>query len=134
MKVVILAGGFGTRISEYTKSIPKPMIKVLGKPILLRIMDHYLKFGHKDFYIATGFKSKVIENYFKNFKNSKYNINIINTGLKTMTGGRLKKLKKYLNETFLMTYGDGLSNIKLVDLVIKYKNIYGMYKHFKVKT
>jgi glucose-1-phosphate cytidylyltransferase len=117
MKVVILAGGFGTRISEYTKSIPKPMIKVLGKPILLRIMDHYLKFGHKDFYIATGFKSKVIENYFKNFKNSKYNINIINTGLKTMTGGRLKKLKKYLNETFLMTYGDGLSNININNLV-----------------
>jgi glucose-1-phosphate cytidylyltransferase len=117
MKVVILAGGFGTRISEYTKSIPKPMIKVLGKPILLRIMDHYLKFGHKDFYIATGFKSKIIENYFKNFKNSNYNINIINTGLKTMTGGRLKKLKKYLNETFLMTYGDGLSNININNLV-----------------
>ena len=117
MKVVILAGGFGTRISEYTKSIPKPMIKVLGRPILLRIMDHYLKFGHKDFYIATGFKSKIIENYFKNFKNPKYNINIINTGLKTMTGGRLKKLKKYLNETFLMTYGDGLSNININNLV-----------------
>ena len=62
MKVVILAGGMGSRISEYTKSIPKPMIKVLGKPIITRIMDHYASYGHKDFYIATGYKSKIIEN------------------------------------------------------------------------
>ena len=117
MKVVILAGGLGTRISEYTKSIPKPMIKVMGKPILLRIMDHYAKYGHKEFYIATGFKSKIIENYFRNLKNKKYQINLINTGKNTMTGGRLKKIKKYLNETFLMTYGDGLSNVNINDLI-----------------
>ena len=71
MKVVILAGGLGTRISEYTKSIPKPMIKILGKPILMRIMDHYAKYGHKEFYIATGYKSKVIKNYFKLMKKKK---------------------------------------------------------------
>ena len=117
MKVVILAGGLGTGISEYTKSIPKPMIKVMGKPILLRIMDHYAKYGHKEFYIATGFKSKIIENYFRNLKNKKYQINLINTGKNTMTGGRLKKIKKYLNETFLMTYGDGLSNVNINDLI-----------------
>ena len=65
MKVVILAGGLGTRISEYTKVIPKPMIKICGKPILHRIIDHYIKYGHKDFYIAIGYKGKVIKEYFK---------------------------------------------------------------------
>ena len=77
MKVVILAGGMGTRISEYTKSVPKPMIKVSGKPILTRIMDHYVRYGHNDFYIATGYKSKIIKSYFKLKKNKKYNVNII---------------------------------------------------------
>ncbi len=117
MKVVILAGGLGTRISEYTKSIPKPMIKILGKPILMRIMDHYAKYGHKEFYIATGYKSKVIKNYFKLMKKKNYKINIIDTGVQTMTGGRLKKMSKLLNETFLMTYGDGLSNININKLI-----------------
>jgi glucose-1-phosphate cytidylyltransferase len=65
MKVVILAGGLGTRISEYTKTIPKPMIKVCGKPIIHRIIDHYIKYGHKEFYIALGYKGKLIKNYFK---------------------------------------------------------------------
>ena len=80
-------------------------------------MDHYASYGHKDFYIATGYKSKIIENYFKNKKNRKYNINIINTGLNTMTGGRIKRLSEYLNETFLMTYGDGLSNVDINKLI-----------------
>ena len=117
MKVVILAGGRGTRISEYTNLIPKPMIKVLGKPIILRIMDHYARFGHKDFYIATGYKSNVIKKYFKKKNYKKYNINLIYTGLNTMTGGRIKRLNKFLNETFLVTYGDGLSNININKLV-----------------
>ena len=121
MKVVILAGGMGTRISEYTKSVPKPMIEILGKPIIARIMDHYARYGHKDFYIATGYKSKIIENYFKSKKNKKYNINIINTGLQTMTGGRVKRLSKFLNETFLMTYGDGLSNVDINKLICFHK-------------
>jgi len=117
LKVVILAGGRGTRISEYTNLIPKPMIKVLGKPIILRIMDHYARFGHKDFYIATGYKSNVIKKYFKKKNYKKYNINLIYTGLNTMTGGRIKRLNKFLNETFLVTYGDGLSNININKLI-----------------
>ena len=117
MKVVILAGGRGTRISESTNLIPKPMIKVLGKPIILRIMDHYARFGHKDFYIATGYKSNVIKKYFKKKNYKKYNINLIYTGLNTMTGGRIKRLNKFLNETFLVTYGDGLSNININKLI-----------------
>ena len=100
MKVVILAGGFGTRISEYTRTIPKPMIKVKNKPMLVHIMEHYSKYGYNDFYIALGYKGKIIKDYFKN-KKFKWNINLINTGLKTMTGGRLKRLKKILgNERF----------------------------------
>ncbi len=117
MKVVILAGGYGTRLSEYTKLIPKPMIKVKGKPLIYYIMKTYAKHGFKDFYIALGYKGKVIKSFFK--KNSfNWNINLINTGKNTMTGGRLKRLKKYLGkETFLMTYGDGLSNVNIKKLV-----------------
>ena len=118
MKVVILAGGMGTRISEYTKTIPKPMIKVCGKPIIHRIIDHYMKYGHNEFFIALGYKGKVIKEYFKKKKfTNKIKIHLIETGKNTMTGGRLKKLKKYLNDTFLLTYGDGLSNINLNKLI-----------------
>jgi glucose-1-phosphate cytidylyltransferase len=118
MKVVILAGGLGTRISEYTKVIPKPMINICGKPIIHRIVNHFIKYGHKEFYIALGYKGKVIKNYFKNTKLPKnIKINLIETGLNTMTGGRLKRLKIYLKEPFLMTYGDGLSNVNLKKLI-----------------
>lgn len=117
MKVVILAGGLGTRLSELTKTIPKPMVKIDGKPIIVRIMEHYAKYGFKEFYIAAGYKKSVIKRFFKN-KFQNWKINIIDTGQKTMTGGRLKRLKKYLKkETFMMTYGDGLSNINLSKLV-----------------
>jgi glucose-1-phosphate cytidylyltransferase len=117
MKVVILAGGLGTRISEYTKSIPKPMIKVGKFPLLIHIMKHYSSFGYKDFYIALGYKGRVIKEYFKK-KKFNWNINLINTGQNTMTGGRLKRLKKYLgNEDFFLTYGDGLSNVNLKKLL-----------------
>jgi len=118
MKVVILAGGFGSRLSEYTKTIPKPMVKVLGKPIIQRIIDHYVSYGHYEFYIAIGYKGQQIKNYFlkKKFP-KKINIHIIDTGKNTMTGGRLKRLSPYLNDTFLMTYGDGLSNVNLKKLV-----------------
>ena len=94
MKVVILAGGFGTRISEYTKFIPKPMIRIKGLPILVHIMKHYSKFGFNEFYIALGYKGNVIKNYFKN-KKFNWKINLVDTGKNTMTGGRLKRLKKY---------------------------------------
>ncbi len=118
MKVVILAGGFGTRISEYTKTIPKPMIKINNKPLILLIMEHYAKYGFKDFYIAIGYKGEIIKKYFKNKKSLGWNINLIETGQKTMTGGRLKRLKKYLEkDTFLLTYGDGVSNVNLKKLI-----------------
>ena len=116
MKVVILAGGLGTRLSEYTKNIPKPMIKIKGIPILLRIMKHYFKFGFKEFYVAAGYKSAIIKNYFKNKKQS-FKVKIVDTGLNTMTGGRVLRLKKFLkSETFLLTYGDGLSDINITKL------------------
>ena len=121
MKVVILAGGLGTRISEYTRNIPKPMIKIKGQPILLRIMKHYYKFGFNDFYIASGYKGKIIKNYFKN-KKFNFKVNIIDTGLRTMTGGRVLRLKKILkSETFLLTYGDGLSDVNIKKLISFHK-------------
>jgi len=117
MKVVLLAGGLGTRISEYTKTIPKPMIKINGKPMLLHIMHYYAKHGFKNFYIALGYKGEIIKNFF-NKKFFDWNINLIETGKNTMTGGRLKRLTKHIgNETFLMTYGDGLSNVNLKNLI-----------------
>ncbi len=117
MKVVILAGGFGTRLSEYTETIPKPMVPIGDKPILEHIMGIYAKYGFKDFYIALGYKGNVIKEHFKNFK-SKWNINLIDTGEGTLTGGRIKRLEKFLNkETFLLTYGDGLSDINVKKLV-----------------
>ena len=118
MKVIILAGGFGTRISEYTKTIPKPMIKINKKPILHHIMDHYSKYGYKEFYIALGYKGEVIKKYFKNKKISNWKVNLVETGKYTMTGGRLKKFEKIVNnETFMITYGDGLSDININKLV-----------------
>ena len=117
MKVVLLAGGLGTRISEYTKTIPKPMIKINGKPMLLHIMHYYARYGFKNFYIALGYKGEIIKNFF-NKKFFDWNINLIETGKNTMTGGRLKRLTKHIgNETFLMTYGDGLSNVNLKNLI-----------------
>ena len=117
MKVVILAGGLGTRISEYTKFIPKPMIKIKKLPILVHIMKHYSKFGFNEFYIALGYKGNVIKKYFKK-KRFNWKINLIDTGKNTMTGGRLKRLEKYLNdENFFLTYGDGLSNVNIIKLL-----------------
>ena len=115
MKVVILAGGFGTRLSEYTKSIPKPMVNINGKPILIHIMDHYSKYGYKGNFIKRYFQKNKKTNY-------RYKVNLIDTGLKTMTGGRLKRLKDLLSdETFLLTYGDGVSNVNLKKLLSFHK-------------
>ena len=123
MKVVILAGGFGTRLSEYTDTIPKPMVPIGGKPIIEHIMRWYMSFGYCEFIICLGYKGSQIIDYFKNYhlRNStikinkkNWNINLIDTGSDTMTGGRLKRLQKYLsNETFLLTYGDGISDINI---------------------
>ena len=117
MKVVILAGGFGTRLSEYTNILPKPMVKVGGKPILIHIMNHYAKHGFTDFYIALGYKGEIIKKYFKK-KKFNWKINLIETGKNTMTGGRILRMKKYIGkETFMATYGDGISDVNLKQLL-----------------
>ena len=116
MKVVILAGGRGTRLSEYTNLIPKPMVKVKNSPIIIHIMNHYARYGFKDFIIATGYKNQVIKKFFKR-KISDWNVKIVNTGINTMTGGRLKRLKKFIeNQTFMLTYGDGLCDVNIKKL------------------
>ncbi len=117
MKIVILAGGYGSRLSEYTKTIPKPMVLVKNKPLIFHIMKTYAKYGYKNFYIALGYKGHVIRNFFKK-KIYDWKVNLIETGKNTMTGGRLKRLEKYLKEeTFLLTYGDGVSNINIKKLI-----------------
>jgi len=122
MKVVILAGGFGTRLSEYTNEIPKPMVPIGGKPILEHIMEIYSNFGHNDFYVAAGYKQEVIRDYFKN-KKKNWNITIEDTGAGTLTGGRLKKLEKYLKDnTFSLTYGDGVSDLNFDKLLNFHKS------------
>ena len=121
MKVVILAGGKGTRISQYTKDIPKPMIRVGNIPMLTHIMRIFKFYGFDEFIIAGGYKINVIKKYYKNSKEFK-NIKIIFTGSDTMTGGRVLRLKKYLKkETFFMTYGDGVSNVDLKKLLAFHK-------------
>ena len=117
MKTVILAGGLGTRLAEYTDKIPKPMVKIGDKPILSHIMNFYQSFGFDDFIIAAGYKKNVIIDYYKGSKEFK-NLKIIDTGESTMTGGRILRLKSYFekDENFFMTYGDGLCSINLNDL------------------
>tara|TARA_Y100000590_G_scaffold457737_1_gene610973 strand:+ start:272 stop:967 length:696 start_codon:yes stop_codon:yes gene_type:complete len=122
MKVILLAGGLGTRLSEYTDTIPKPMVQIGDKPMLFHIMDLYSRYQHKDFYVALGYKGEVIKKYFSKISN-KWNINLIDTGQKTMTGGRVKRFQKLIgNETCMLTYGDGLSNINLDDLLSFHKS------------
>lgn len=117
MQVVILAGGFGTRLSEETDAIPKPMVQIGNLPILHHIMNYYAGFGHKDFVIALGYKSEIVKDYFSKFENQDWNINLVDTGLETATGGRIKRLEPILEEEFMLTYGDGLSNVNLDNLL-----------------
>ena len=131
MKLVILAGGLGTRISEETKKKPKPMVKIGNMPIIWHIMKIYSSYGIKDFIICLGYKGHVIKEFLsKRSKIEKWNINFVNTGLKTLTGGRIKRIEKFINknENFCMTYGDGLSNINIKKL-IKFH-----FKHKKIAT
>lgn len=145
MKVVILCGGFGTRISEETHLRPKPMVEIGGMPILWHIMNYYASYGYNDFILALGYKSEYIKNYFLNYYALKsdftvdmksgevtfskkpkidWKISLIDTGLNTMTGGRLLRLRETLDQsgTFMLTYGDGLSNINLSNLVKFHKS------------
>jgi glucose-1-phosphate cytidylyltransferase len=139
MKVGILAGGAGTRLAEETVVKPKPMVEIGGRPILWHIMSHYAHYGFKDFVVALGYKGEVIKRYMVdrytlsnnvtvNFADGAievdnalkidWNIELIDTGLATMTGGRIKRLIRYMNdETFMLTWGDGVSNIDLHDLL-----------------
>lgn len=118
MKTVILAGGYGTRLAEYTDKIPKPMVQVGDKPILSHIMNFYQSFGYDHFIIAAGYKKNIIIDYYKNSQEFK-NLEIIDTGENTMTGGRILRLKSYFseNENFFMTYGDGLCSVNLNQLL-----------------
>ena len=121
MKAVILAGGFGTRISEESDLKPKPMIEIGGKPILLHIMKIYSYYGINDFIICCGYKGEIIKEYFEDFKSEPWNVQTIDTGLKTMTGGRLKRIENEIDDTFCMTYGDGVSDVNLNDLILFHK-------------
>jgi glucose-1-phosphate cytidylyltransferase len=119
MELVIFAGGLGTRISEETDYVPKPMVKIGKKPILWHIIKYYSVFGFSKFIICGVYKINIIRNYFKNLKkkNNSFNIRIINTGKKSNTGERLRRVKKYVSKTFCLTYGDGLSNVNIGKLI-----------------
>ena len=128
MKTVILCGGYGTRLSEETTIKPKPMVKIGNKPILEHIMGIYEYYGYNQFILALGYKSEYIKKYYKN--KSKKNINLIYTGKDTKTGGRLLRLKNYLKneKTFMLTYGDGISNINIKQAIKFHKD------HGKIAT
>ena len=139
MKVLILAGGFGTRLSEETQNIPKPMIPIGNKPILWHIMKIYSHYGFNDFVILLGYKGYIIKEYFANYflhqsdviidlknngikilnnQSEPWKVTLIDTGLDTMTGGRIKRVEKYINdEPFMLTYGDGVADINIKELI-----------------
>ncbi len=150
MKTLILAGGFGTRLAEKTDLIPKPMVEIGGIPIIQHIMETYAHFGYEEFCIALGYKGDVIKNYFLNYltiandvfvdfasgkhqilekQDKSWKVALINTGLKTQTGGRIKRLQKWIgNEPFMATYGDGVCNVDIDRLVDFHKS------HRKIAT
>ena len=146
MKVVILAGGFGTRISEESHLIPKPMIEVGGKPILWHIMKYYSSYGYNDFIILAGYKQYVIKEFFADYflhnadvrfdlaenrmtvlnnSSENWSVAVIDTGLNTMTGGRIKRVEKYIeDDTFMLTYGDGVCDVDL-DRLLEFHRSHG---------
>ena len=124
MQVVILAGGFGTRLAEETDLIPKPMVRIGGIPILKHLINFYAGFEHRDFIIALGYKAEVIVDYFQFNKNPDVNINLVDTGLETSTGGINKKFKEYFSDEFMLTYGDVLSNVN-IDALIEHHRRFG---------
>lgn len=148
MKAVLLAGGFGTRISEESGVRPKPMVEVGGRPILWHIMKIYSHYGINDFIVCCGYKGHMIKEYFSNYflfnsditfdmKNDQrvvhqmnsepWKVTLVDTGLNTMTGGRLRRVKEYIgNETFCLTYGDGVSDVDINSLIMHHKNFGGL--------
>ena len=121
MKAVILAGGYGRRISEESHLLPKPMIEIGGKPILWHIMKIYLAHKIDDFVICLGYKGEKIKEYFEQFDSKLWNVQLIDTGLNTMTGGRLKRIQDKIDDTFCVTYGDGVSDVNLNNLMSFHK-------------
>jgi len=117
-QVVILAGGKGTRMREMTSDLPKPMVKIGNLPVLEHLMNIFKKYDEFEFLICSGYLGDVIVDYFSEFKNVK----IVDTGIETNTGGRLVKIKKYLNESFIVTYGDGLANVDISNLIKFHQN------------
>jgi glucose-1-phosphate cytidylyltransferase len=121
MKLVILAGGLGTRIAEETDFVPKPMVLIGDKPVLWHIIKYYSVFNFSEFIICGGYKIEIIKNFFRkkktNLPENSWNVKIINTGKNSNTGERIKKIKKYVDEVFCLTYGDGLSNVNIDALV-----------------
>jgi len=151
MKVVILAGGFGTRISEESHLVPKPMINIGEKPILWHIMKHYSSYGYNDFIICCGYKQHVIKKFFTDYylqmsdvtfdftsenkvvvhnnNTEPWKVTLVDTGLNTMTGGRIKRVKDFIKEEiFMLTYGDGVSDVNINELVEFHKS------HGKIAT
>jgi len=144
MKVIILAGGLGTRLSEYTETIPKPMVTVGGRPIIWHIMRTYAHFGHKDFYLALGYKSELIKEYFLHYRslnsdftvdldsgsveshqieNIDWRVTLVNTGVGSMTGGRVKRMQSFIgNEPCMLTYGDGVADVDIGKLLKFHKS------------
>ena len=144
MKVIILAGGLGTRLAEFTGTIPKPMVPIGGRPILWHVMQRYASFGHKDFYIAVGYKAEVIKDYFIHYRtlnvdftvdlgtgkiqphqenNLDWRVTVVDTGTDSMTGGRIKRMQTYIgDETCLLTYGDGVADIDINQLLSFHKS------------
>ena len=121
MKVVILAGGLGTRISEESDTQPKPMIKIGEMPVLLHIMKIYSYYKINEFIICLGYKGDVIKKFFSNYDSAPWNVQLIDTGLDTMTGGRIKRIQEHIDDTFCVTYGDGLSNVNINNLISFHK-------------
>ena len=117
MKAVILAGGYGTRISEESHLKPKPMIEIGEKPILWHILKTYSSYDINEFVICCGYKGEQIKEYFTNFNSETWKIELVDTGLDTMTGGRLKRIQSHIDDTFCVTYGDGLCNIDINNLI-----------------
>ncbi|CAM3724389.1 glucose-1-phosphate cytidylyltransferase [Litorimonas haliclonae] len=143
MKTILLAGGFGTRLSEETSLRPKPMVEIGGRPILTHIMGMYSKYGFNEFLVAGGYKADFIKNYFANLpmqlndfeidlgsgdvsilgtNSPDWKVAVVDTGLQTMTGGRIKRLKPHTNGTFMCTYGDGVADIDIKALVDFHKS------------